>query len=685
MHEVIASPTARAGTSGSGMWFGILGPLAVTVGGRPVHIGGSRTRATLAALLLADGRIVSVERLIDQVWGEEPPLSGRNQVAIAVSALRKAFRAAGGDPDVIETVASGYRLHTVALDARQAEVNLARARQAPPAAKAALLRETLGLWRGQVLGGIGSRPLRAVAGRWEELRLSALEDWAEAELDLGGHRELVGVLGVAVAEHPLRERIRSQLMLALHRSGRRAEALEVYDRGRTVLVEELGLEPGQVLRDLHAAILRDEPGVRWAAAGARLAGGAGARQPDPGLRPARVPPAVPSQLPPAVSAFIGRCAEFAALDALLDRRDGKGLALQDGSGLDRRDGSGLDRQNDKGLARRDGSGPALQDGCELDRRDGNGELPLCVVYGMAGVGKTGLAVSWAHRVADRFPDGRLFADLRGHHRHAPPLRPETVLDRFLRALGMPEKSIPAGLDERAALFRSLLEGKRTLIVLDDAASAAQVRPLLAGSDSCCVVITARSPLGALVAQDGARCVGLDVLSPEEAEELLARMVGADRIAGERPAARRLGELCDRLPLALRIAAAKLISRSDWTVSGMAARLESEHGRLDELRHAELEVRGGFELSYRGLPPAAKLAFRRLGLLDPPGGFAAWTLAALAEVPLPIAERLCEHLVDAQLVRPLDRDPAGGPRYGLHDLVRLYSRERAHAEEELRAG
>ncbi|MBF8184550.1 winged helix-turn-helix domain-containing protein [Nonomuraea sp. K274] len=629
MHEIIASPMARAGMR-SETWFGILGPLIVTVGGRPVHLGGPRARAALAALLLADGQIVPIERLIDQIWEDEPPASGRNQVMIAVSTLRKAFRTAGGDPDLIETVACGYRIRTADLDAHQAEVNLAQARQAPLAWKAALLRETLGLWRGQVLAGISTRPLRAVASRWEELRLSVLEDWAEAELDLGRHRELVGVLGVSVAEHPLRERIRAQLMLALHRSGRQAEALEVYDQGRAVLVEELGLEPGHVLRDMHAAILRDEPGVRWAGAGARPARAAGGEsgtwQAGSGVRPA--------QLPPAVSAFTGRRRELGALDTL------------------------------------------------LDRQDGSGELPLCVVYGMAGVGKTGLAVSWAHRVADRFPDGQLFADLRGHARHAPPLRPEAVLARFLRALGLPERSIPAGLDERTALFRSLLEGRRALIVLDDAASAAQVRPLLAGSDSCCVVITSRSPLGGLVAQDGARCVGLDVLSPQEAEELLGRMVGAERMARERPAARELGELCDRLPLALRIAAAKLMARSDWTVSGMAARLESEQGRLDELRHAELEVRGSFELSYRALPQAAKVAFRRLGLLDPPGGFAAWTVAALAEVPLPIAEKLCEHLVDAQLARPLDQDATGCPRYGFHDLVRLFSKERAHVEEAL---
>ncbi|MFG1976858.1 BTAD domain-containing putative transcriptional regulator [Nonomuraea fuscirosea] len=261
MHEIIAAPVAPAAATRPDTWFGILGPLMVTIGGRPVHMGGPRAQATLAALLLAEGRIVAMERLIDQVWGDDPPSSARNQVMIAVCALRKALRTGGGDPDLIETVPSGYRIRAVDLDAHQAEANLDQARQAPPARRAALLRETLGLWRGQVLAGISSQPLRAVAGRWEELRLSVLEDWAEAELALGRHRELVGVLGVAVAEHPLREQIRAQLMLAFHRSGRQADALRVYRRGRAVLVEELGLEPGHVLRTMHTAILRDEPAL----------------------------------------------------------------------------------------------------------------------------------------------------------------------------------------------------------------------------------------------------------------------------------------------------------------------------------------------------------------------------------------------------------------------------------------
>ncbi|MFC4118854.1 AfsR/SARP family transcriptional regulator [Nonomuraea zeae] len=609
--------------------FRILGPLEVTVGGRGITLGGPRAQGVLAALLLAEGQIVGAERLMDQVWGDSPPASGRSQVTIAVSSLRKALRTAGADPGLIETVAPGYRVRAPYLDARQAERNVGLARGESPERAATLLRETLELWRGQVLPGMDNPSLRTAADRWEELRLTVLEDWAAAELELGRHRDLVGELGVLVAEHPLRERARGQLMLALHRSGRQAEALGIYERGREILVRELGLEPGSELRETHARILRDAPagdepaGVARGASAGRAASPAG--RAGTGERPA--------QLPPAASAFTGRRGELAQLGTLLDREDG-------------------------------------------DRT-----LPICVVYGVAGVGKTGLAVSWAHRVAGRFPDGQLFANLRGHDENAPPLRPEAVLARFLRALGVPGERIPAGIEERMALFRSLLEGRRVLVVLDNAASAAQVRPLLPGSASCCVIVTSRAPLGGLIAQNGASCVGLDVLSPEEAEELLARMVGAERIARERPAARRLGELCDRMPLALRIAAGKLMSRSTWTVASLANRLESERSRLDELRQDDLEVRGSFALSYRDLPQPARLAFRRLGLLDLPSGFAAWTVAALAEVPLLTAEKLCEQLVDAQLAQPLGQDLAGQPRYGFHDLVRLFSRERAYVEEE----
>ncbi|WP_336208725.1 AfsR/SARP family transcriptional regulator [Nonomuraea sp. LPB2021202275-12-8] len=617
--------------------FKILGTLEVVVHGAPVRVGGPRVQGVLAMLLVEKGRLVSIDELADAVWGEEAPSTVRSQAMIAVSSIRRAIRQAGLDVEIIETCGSGYRMRTdgVEVDAWQAEELFAAGRRAGEASEASkLLRHALALWRGPALTGMNEvSSLQLAARRWQELRLAAVQEWAELELALDRHRDLVGELSRYVEEDPLQERLRGQLMVALYRSGRRADALQVYAAGRAALVSEIGIEPGPELRRLHEAMLADDPALIPAAVGS-----AAEPEPEPGQRldeadETTVPDASPAQLPPAVSAFVGRRRELGILDAL------------------------------------------------LDRQEGDDSLPLCVVYGVAGVGKTGLAVSWARRVADRFPDGQLFAALRGHDGQAPPLRPEEVLSRFLRVLGVPGDHVPAGLDERSSLFRSMLEGRRVLIVLDDAASTGQVRPLLPGSASCCVLVTSRSPLGALVAREGAACVGLDVLSAQESQELLARMVGAERISREPPAAMKIAGLCDRLPLALRLAAAKLMSRKTWTVEEMASRLESERERLNELHQDELDVRGSFALSYRDLPEAAKILFRRLGLLDLPNGFATWTAAVVGELPMSMAEKLCERLVDAQLVQPLGRDAAGRQRYDLHGLIRLFARERAYVEED----
>lgn len=601
----------------------ILGPLEASVDGRPVHLGGPRPRLVLAALLLDAGRVVPVERLVDAVWGDEPPASARALVTVHVSALRKAFVQAGCDAEVIETVSGGYRvrLDTVGVDARRVDDALAAARRAAGCERhdeaAALLREALALWRGPVLEA--SRPAGTGAGvaRYDELRVVVLEEWADAELTLGRHREVLGELTSLVAEQPLRERPRAQLMLALWRSGRPASALDVYRQGRQALVDELGLEPGSALRELHQAILRDEAPP----------------ESDPGSAPdtvADAPPPRPAELPPAVPAFTGRAEELAALDAMLDQQ--------------------------------------------------GRHLPVAIVSGVAGVGKTSLAVHWSQRVAERFTDGQLFADLRGHDLEARPVAAEAVLERFLRALGVPGEKVPRTAEDRTALFRSVLDGHRVLILLDNAESAAQVRPLLPGSPGCCVVVTARRRLEGLVAAEGALSVPVGVMDEHEAADLLAGVVGTDRMRAEPDAAARFGALCEGLPLALRIAATRLASRPAWSVADLVDRLSDERGRLDQLSRDELQVRGSFELSYRELSARATVGFRRLGLLDTPGGFAPWLLAAVVDGTVADADDMCEELVDAQLLQPLGLDIAGQSRYRFHDLIRLFARERAESEE-----
>ncbi|MFI0445417.1 AfsR/SARP family transcriptional regulator [Actinomadura sp. 6N118] len=599
--------------------FRVLGPLEAVVQGGPVPLGGRRARLVLAALLLDAGRVTTVDRLAEVVWQGSPPASVRTQVAICVSNLRRALGVAG---HVIETVGRGYRVRAdaVRLDSCVAEDHIGRARKATsegrPEEAVALLRAAVALWRGPVLDGLDSAVLADQALRWEELRLTAAEERAEAELALGAHPGLVADLTALVAAHPFRERLRALLMAALARSGRQADALAVYEDGRRVLAEDLGLDPGRHLRTLHAAILRDDSSVY---------GSPCAVEPFTGTRPA--------QLPAAVSVFTGRRTELRVLDDLLD-----------------------------------------------GRRESDRHPPICVISGVAGVGKTGLALHWAHRVAGRFGDGQLFADLRGYDVQARPVAAEVVLERFLRALGVPGELIPRTVEERAALYRSTLEGRRVLIVLDNAASAAQVRPLLPGSAGCCVVVTARRRLEALVAVDGARALALDVLSSDEASELLSRVAGMAPGTVDPDAARRLGDLCDRLPLALRIAAAELATRAGGTMTDLADRLADERVRLDELSQDELEVRAGFALSYRDLPPDARSAFRRLSLLDAPAGYAPWMTAALLDVPMRTAERLTGQLADAQLLQPLGRDAVGQARYTCHDLIRLFALERVRAEE-----
>ncbi|MFJ7205912.1 BTAD domain-containing putative transcriptional regulator [Streptomyces sp. NPDC098789] len=608
--------------------FRVLGSLDISADGTPVNLTGARQRTIMSMLLLAPNRIVSVDTLADAVWDGNPPATARNQIAICVSALRKTLKAAVGVEDVLVTSHPGYMLFAAEhrIDAVEFEELAELGREAARGGRAeeacGHFGDALAMWRGPALEGITTERVAAGADRLTELRLDVYEEHMGLRLHLGHHRDVIGELTAFVREHPLREQAKGHLMLAHYRSGRRAEALETYREGRRVLNDELGIDPGPGLQELHELVLADSPKL------------------NPPVRAAvEVPPrGVPAQLPSDVASHTGRGPELVALDRLLDHLDGP-------------------------------------------------SLPVGSVTGIGGVGKTALAVHWAHQVGDRFPDGQLFADLRGYDEEAP-LRPGAVLDRFLRALGVPGAEVPGDPNERAALFRSVLDGRRVLILLDNARSFRQIRPLLPGTGRCCVLVTSRDPMGGALAGDYAFVpLHLGALEQDEAIALLSRVAGDDRLSADPAGAARLSALCDGLPLALRIAAARLAAKPHWPVRTLVSRLEDQHRRLDELSPDERGVRAGLRLSYRDLPAATARMFRLLGAANLPD-FSAWAGAALLDIDLLDAEDLIEELVDAQLLVPQSVASAGGHvRYRFQALPRLFAREVALAEEaaeELRA-
>ncbi|MFJ8625996.1 BTAD domain-containing putative transcriptional regulator [Kitasatospora sp. NPDC093550] len=611
--------------------FGLLGALSVVADGRRIAIGGPRQRTILALLLLSPDSTVSVDAMVEAVWQGVPPATARTQVAICIAGLRKIFRAEGCGDDLIATVHPGYQFntggHRIDLLVFQRLVQEAEraAGRGGTAEAAELYERALGLWRGPVLEGVTGRPVEDEAARLEEVRLACYEASTELQLALGRHLDVIGSLTAVVRDHPLRERARQALMLAQYRAGRRAEAMETFREGRRQFIDELGLEPGAPLLQLHDAILRDDPALNPPDAPA----------PEPveeaGPAPAADTRPTPSFLPPNVPAFTGRGAETALLDRLVE---GRSEEQPPGIGL---------------------------------------------ITGVAGVGKTGLAVHWAHRVSGRFPDGRLYVDLRGHDETHEPTSPADVLSRFLRALGVPSEQIPADTGERTELYRSMLADRRVLVVLDNARTVGQISPLLPGNGQCCVIVTSREPMEQLMLRYGATRVQLGVLPPAEAVELLGRIVPEDRIAAAPEQAWRLAELCDRLPLALRIAAARLASKAHWSVKHLVARLADERRRLDELSQGESQVRAGFALSYRYLAPDAARLYRRLALLKAPD-VTVWTAAALVDAHPFEAERLLEHLVDVQLLEVTGTDGTGQLRFRMQNLLRLFADERARVEE-----
>ncbi|MCL2585328.1 MAG: tetratricopeptide repeat protein [Streptosporangiales bacterium] len=612
------------------MRFRMLGPLEVwSAEERWAGIGAAKWRSLLACLLLKPGQVVPTETLIAELWGTEPPSTANNLVSIYVHRLRGLIGDPGGE--VLAHRKPGYRLRVGGedTDLGRFEALAGQGREllagGDAEAAAARLHEAEDLWRGELLADVTPTILvDTESERAGELRLAVAELRAEADLRCGRHSEVVPGLRTLAAENPLREGLWLLLMRALDGAGRHAEALETYGQARTVIADELGVEPGPGLQSLYTDLLaadgpppRAVPTQRKPAPAPRAAAPAGPALP------------VPAQLPADIGDFTGRCAEMSHLRAVLAGSE-------------------------------EGRGP--------------GAVRIAVVAGAAGLGKTTLAVRAAHQVRELFADGQLYVDLFGASAH--PLAPGDVLARFLRDLGVDGDQIPAGTEERAALYRTRLTGRRVLVMLDNAWEAAQVKPLLPGSESCAVLVTTRNRMPALAST---RFVDLDMLPDAEALDLFTRIVDDVRPAAEPDATAEVLLACAGLPLAIRICAARLAARRQWKVATLASRLRDSRSRLDEMQAGNLEVRASFGVSYDALrgdrsrvDPAR--AFRLLGLWQG-RTISLPAAAALLGEPEPAVEAVLERLVDANLLESPAPD-----RYQFHDLLKVYAAERAEEEE-----
>ncbi|MGW5681441.1 BTAD domain-containing putative transcriptional regulator [Nonomuraea sp. NPDC003754] len=606
--------------AGEGLRFAVLGPVRAWRDGDELDLGTPLQRSILAMLLLREGRAITPGEMIDAVWGEEAPPRALGALRTYVSRLRTVLepdRSPRSRPELLTSVGKGYALRTGSLDltlferGMQEAETLRRAGRTDEAAES--VRAALALWEGEPLAGAVGPYAEHQRDRLAERHITAIEELMDLDLALGRHAAVVSELIALTADHPLRERLRAQLMLAYYRCGRQGDALAVFTDTRDALVEELGIEPGPELTALHHKILAADPSLMTppspspvptadGPAGADVAEGADEHE---------LPR--PAQLPAAVSDFTGRRPIVARLRTLLSAQTAEGV-------------------------------------------------PVAAICGIGGVGKTALAVHVAHACDDLFPDGQLYADLRGFTDEA--TAPESTLGAFLRALGIPPDVIPEGLQERAALYRSLLADRRILVLLDNAHDTRQVSQLLPGSPGCAAIVTSRVKLADL---PSAKLIDLDVMEPDEALSLFTAVAGPERVAAERGAAMDVVAACGFLPLAVRIVAARLAARPSWTVASLVPRLADEQRRLDELRVGDLAVEATFALGYGQLDPAQARAFRLLSLPNGPD-ISVGAAAAVLSAPTLETEDLLESLVDASLLEA----PAPG-RYRFHDLLKLFAR------------
>ena len=637
--------------------FGVLGPLRAWRGESAVDLGPVQQRVVLAVLLLQAGHPISRQRLIGAVWGDVPPARSVNLIQRHVSRLRRVLGTgeALDAPCRLVWTDAGYLLTVPggAVDLTVFHQELARARAARAAGDlreaAAALHAALGLWRGPVCEGLSSPFLDAQRDRLAETRISVIEERADLDLALGQHADLIAELRDLVADHPLRERLHGLLMLALYRAGRQADALAAYLDARRLLREDLGVEPAEPLQHLHQQILAADPALAAVAGPAGPAAGPAAAADDAAARNGAAPRGgvaglddagardgrgtlpglpLPAQLPHRIPDFTGRDAELGRLDALVTR-------------------------DDPGAA-----------------------IVITVITGTAGVGKTALAVHWAHRIGDRYPDGQLYVNLRGFDPTGTAVAPAEAIRGFLDAFGVTPPQIPLSLQAQAALYRSLLAGRRVLILLDNAAEEDQIRPLLPGSPGCLVIVTSRNELRGLIVTEGAHPVDLDLMSTAEARQLLSRRAGESRVLAELPAADDIIALCARLPLALMLVAARAAAHPGFRLAALAAELRDAGGSLDAFSGQDqaTNVRAVFAWSYLRLSTPARRLFRLLGLHYGPdiGTPAVASLAGMAreQIRPALAELARAHLVT-------ERVPG---RFAFHDLLRAYATELAGAHD-----
>lgn len=614
--------TTELPRGGSGMRGGsevrLLGPVELFGAHSLLALPGGRQRAVLAALAMEPNHVVPMEQLVDTVWETAPPASARGQIHICISALRKLIDEGGCSARIV-THRPGYRLDIDEdlVDSHRFESLVARARALEEDGlfiEARLeLREALGLWRGAALSDLNGDVIRRAAARLDDRRIAAEIKRINVELILDRPADVVMDLRRLVDENPLREELYGYLMLALYRSGRQAEALEAYHWARGVLINELGVEPSDALHALQRAILNRDQSIDLPWGGGSLSVRRH-RQPSAG---AWVPP---RELPAGNADFVGRKEVLAEIGRVLcgEEEDGEPARFQ----------------------------------------------PIVAISGPGGIGKTSLAVHAAHRLSARFPDGQLYADLRDS---AIGPQPTDVLGRFLRSLGVPPSAIPDDIEARTALFRSRLADRRLLVVLDDVRSEEQVLPLLPGAAGCAVLVTSRTRLSGL---PGAYWIQLSELDHEQSMRLLERLVSTERVAEEKSAAEELVALCEGLPLALRIAGARLVAMEHWRISDFVGPLSNEATMLDALSHRGMELRLTIGHTYRSLPARSQRLFDLLALPDS-SVFSDWVSAALLDSDMRGALEVLDSLVEANLIDVLEEHTG---RYRINRLIRAYAKE-----------